>query len=369
MSVHNHAFHGSDLEKIETEYGIPKEKIVSFSANVNPLGCPKSAEDALKNNLDAISRYPDRDYIRLKEAISSYTGADSGHIVLGSGVTELLSLFLGLISPRSALIAGPAYSEYERDLKRLDCRINYCMAREDRNFVLTKEELLAETTKGTNLVILCNPNNPTSGALKRSDIAYLAEKYAQKGILFLIDETYAEFSKEQEGITAAPLIDRFSNLMVLRGTSKFFATPGLRLGYCLTSSKELLAKAEKKQDPWNINAAAEVCGSVMFQDENYIQKVQETIEKEKHYVCESLSKIPGVRIFPVYANFVLVKLPEGSITSGMLFEELIKKGMMIRDCSSFSTLGSRFIRICFMSHEDNVRLIAAIEEALRAKPK
>lgn len=367
MSAQNHAFHGSDLEKIEIEYGIPKEKIVSFSANVNPLGCPKSAEEALKNNLDAISRYPDRDYTRLKAAIASYTGADPAHIVLGSGVTELLSLFLGLILPKSALIIGPAYSEYEKDLKRLGCKVSYCMAGEAKDFVLTREEILTAAEEGTDLVILCNPNNPTSGALKKADIAYLAEKYAQKGILLLIDETYVEFSMERENITAASLIGRFSNLIVLRGTSKFFATPGLRLGYGLTGSKELLAKAEKTQDPWNINAAAELCGSFMFQDEAYIRQVQETMEEEKQYVCESLVQIPGIRIFPVYANFVLVKLPENSMTSGALFEELVRKGMMIRDCSTFPILGNRFIRICFMSHEDNVRLITAMKEALLGK--
>lgn len=367
MNAQNHAFHGSDLEKIEEEYGIPKERIVSFSANVNPLGCPESAKEALKDNLDAISRYPDRDYTQLKTAIASYTDADPVHIVLGSGVTELLSLFLGLILPKSALIIGPAYSEYEKDLKRLGCEVSYCMAEEAKDFVLTKEEILAATEERTDLVILCNPNNPTSGALKKSDIAYLAEEYDKMGILLLIDETYAEFSTEREDITAASLIERFSNLVVLRGTSKFFATPGLRLGYALTGSKELLAKAEKTQDPWNINAAAEICGSVMFRDEAYIRQVQETMEKEKQYVCESLTQIPGIRIFPVYANFVLVKLPEGSITSDALFEELVKKGMMIRDCSTFPTLDNRFIRICFMSHKDNMRLITAIKEALLGK--
>ncbi|MCH5281617.1 MAG: aminotransferase class I/II-fold pyridoxal phosphate-dependent enzyme [Lachnospiraceae bacterium] len=365
MNVQNHAFHGSDLEKIEAEYGIDAKKIISFSANVNPLGCPKSAEDALKNNLDAISRYPDRDYRRLKEAIASYTGADPTRIVLGSGVTELLSLFLGLILPKSALIAGPAYSEYEKDLKRLGCKVRYCMAEEEKDFIITKEDMLKETSEGTDLVILCNPNNPTSGAFTRSDISFLAGEYEKKGILLLIDETYVEFSEKD--LSAASLISQFSNLIVLRGTSKFFATPGLRLGYALTGSKELLAMAEKKQDPWNINAAAEICGSVMFQDKDYIRQVRRTVEAEKQYVCESLLQIPGIHIFPVFANFVLVKLPEGSMTSGMLFEELLKKGMMIRDCSTFPTLGSRFIRICFMSHEDNVRLVTAIKEALTEK--
>ena len=99
MKKQDTAFHGSDLEKIEENYGIPKERIVSFSANVNPMGFSKKAEEALKNNVSVISRYPDRDYKELKKAIASYTGASSKNILLGNGVTELLTLFINLISP------------------------------------------------------------------------------------------------------------------------------------------------------------------------------------------------------------------------------------------------------------------------------
>lgn len=364
MKKQGTAFHGSDLEKIEEEYGIPKEHIVSFSANVNPVGFSEKAGEALKNNISVISRYPDRDYKELKEAIASYTGAASKNIILGNGVTELLTLFISLISPKHAVIAGPTYSEYEKDLKRYGSKIGYIMAQESSDFILTAENIIENTPDETDLLFLCNPNNPTSGALYKKDLEKLCKDLKKRNIWLLIDETYVEFSLHSHEITAADLTGTYKNLFVLRGTSKFFATPGLRLGYALTGNEDLLDRAAKAQDPWNINSAADLMGTVMFRDTGFIDRIKETMEREKQYVCQSLSEIEGIRIFPVNGNFVLVKLPENSLTSGELFDILIRQGMMIRDCSTFSVLGDRFIRICFMEHKDNERLILAIKKAL-----
>lgn len=358
------AFHGSDLEKIEAVYGIKKENIINFAANVNPLGFSKKAASVLADDLSIISRYPDPAYTKLKKAISAYTNANSDNIILGNGVTELLSLFLSIINPIKAVIIGPTYSEYEKDLERLGCEICHIDALETNDFVLTADEILKQTPSGTDLVILCNPNNPTSGALRRPELIKLAHAYQELGTYLMIDETYVEFSKDSDEISSASLTNHFDHLLVLRGTSKFFATPGLRLGYALTKNAKLLASARAIQDPWNINSVAETVGSVMFTDEEYIRLVQKTMEEERGYVCDALSKIDGMKIFPVNGNIVLAKLPEGSLTSDELFDILIRQGLMIRSCTSFRPLGNRFIRICFMSHEDNVKLISAISNAL-----
>lgn len=364
MNKTKNEFHGSDLEKIQDVYGIPKENIVSFSANVNPLGFSPKAAKALTEHMEVISRYPDRDYRDLKEAIASYTKAAPENIILGNGVTELLSLFISLIAPRHALIAGPTYSEYAKDLTRTGTNIHYIDACEEDNFVPDAKRLVRETPDETDLVILCNPNNPTSGALFKEDLEYLASNFQERHIWLLIDETYAEFSREYNRITASDLTGRYDNLFVLRGTSKFFATPGLRLGYALTGNRELLDKAAKVQDPWNINSAADLVGTVMFRDTDYMELVRKTMEIEKDYVCSQLASIKGMQTYPVNGNFVLAKLPDNAPDSDELFDILIRQGMMIRSCSTFPSLGNRFIRICFMSHEDNCRLIAGIREAL-----
>ena len=102
-------FHGSDLEKIEAVYGIKKEDIISFSANVNPLGVSFRLRETLTNHIDAITSYPDREYTSLRKCIAEYTGADFENIVVGNGSTELISLFIQIAHPSKALIVGPTY--------------------------------------------------------------------------------------------------------------------------------------------------------------------------------------------------------------------------------------------------------------------
>ena len=109
-------FHGSDLEKIERAYGIRKEDITSFSANVNPLGVSPKLRSTISSHIDAITTYPDREYTSLRRCIADYTGCDMENVLVGNGSTELISLFIQLAHPKKAMIVGPTYSEYEREI-------------------------------------------------------------------------------------------------------------------------------------------------------------------------------------------------------------------------------------------------------------
>ena len=100
MIKHKDHFHGSDLEKIETIYGIKKEEIISFSANVNPLGISPKLRDSLSSHIDAISCYPDRDYTLLRESIATYAHTEKDNIIVGNGSTELISLFIQITHPK-----------------------------------------------------------------------------------------------------------------------------------------------------------------------------------------------------------------------------------------------------------------------------
>ena len=116
MIKHKDHFHGSDLEKIEEIYGIKKEEIVSFSANVNPLGVSPLLRTTLADKIDAITTYPDREYTSLRKCIAAYCGTDHENVIVGNGSTELISLFIQIEHPKKAMIIGPTYSEYEREI-------------------------------------------------------------------------------------------------------------------------------------------------------------------------------------------------------------------------------------------------------------
>ena len=362
MLKHKDHFHGSDLEKIEEIYHIRKEDITSFSANVNPLGISPRLRDTLSKHVDAISTYPDRDYTKLRKSICAYTGAEFDNIIVGNGSTELISLFIQTTQPQKALILGPTYSEYEREIALQGGQTLYYPLKEEDLFQINVEDFCSQLNDSLDLLVLCNPNNPTSTAITRKEMRKILDRAMQYGISVMVDETYEEFTDAGSKISSIPLTNNYNNLIVLRGISKFFAAPGLRLGYAVTGNPDLLKYINTKKNPWTINSLAEIAGCIMFSDKEYIEKTRALITSERNRLYDLLNTWEYVKVYPSCSNFLLVKILREDVTSEMVFDHCIRKGLMIRDCSTFPFLDNSFIRFCVMSPEKNNALMEALRE-------
>ena len=353
----NAEFHGSDIEEVSSYYNIPKDSIVCFGANVNSLGLSANVKEKLAANLDLITRYPDRNYTSLKETIAEYCGIHSENIIVGNGSTELISLLIQTRRPKSALLVAPTYSEYGRELSLIGGKESYYSLKKENAFKLDIDDFCKTIESGHDLVILCNPNNPTSSALTTDEIEIILKTCKKCNSFLMIDETYVEFAPEISRISAMSLIDRWDNLMILRGISKFYAAPGLRFGYGATSNLEFLEHLKTFQNPWSLNHLAAFAGEEMFKDHDYFNKTRNLILSERERIQSELQKIPMIKIYPALANFFLIELLCSDTTSKDLFEFFIRQGLMIRDCSSFKELDGEFFRFCIMSPEDNTRLL------------
>jgi threonine-phosphate decarboxylase len=357
-------FHGSDLEKIEQYYGIKKEDITSFSANVNPLGISPKLRTTLADKIDAITGYPDREYSSLRKCIASYVNTDMERVIVGNGSTELISLFIQITHPKKAFIIGPTYSEYEREVSLGGGESHYYRLDENMDFNLDVDHFSKELTNDYDLLIICNPNNPTSSAIQRNDMKKILDACKQKNITCMIDETYVEFAEDMDSITSIPLAESYNNIIILRGISKFFAAPGLRLGYAVCGNDDLIKEINKRKNPWTINTLAAIAGEIMFTDMNYISETKTLISDERNRICKVLDTCKNVKYYPPTANFILVKILKDDITAADLFDAAIRKGLMIRDCSTFPFLDLKFFRFCFMSPEKNTELLDLLLELL-----
>lgn len=365
MTDQKEHFHGSDLEKIEQIYGIEKENIVSFSSNVNPLGISYQLKKELASHLDVITTYPERDYATLRKAIAEYVHTSFEHILVGNGSTELISLVTQLVKPKNALILGPTYSEYEHEISLDGGQFSYFRLREENDFLLDANALLEALTNDLDLLVICNPNNPTSTQINQRTMASILDTCQKHGIFVMIDETYVEFSERYHDVTAVPLTEIYSNVIVLRGISKFFAAPGLRLGYAVCSNKDLLEGINHFKKPWTINSLAAIAGEIMFQDTNYIQQTTHLISSERDRICSILDEHADVlKYYPPHANFILLRILKDDINSDMLFDAAIKKGLMIRNCASFPFLDNKYLRFCFMNPQDNDTLLEVLLQSL-----
>lgn len=366
-------FHGSDLEKIERYYGIKKENIVNFAGNVNPLGISTMLKQSLAQHIDAITDYPDREYTSLRRSIGDYVNREvpeqkkcsMEHILVGNGSTELISLFIQFIKPGKALIISPTYSEYERELTLGGSIIDYFPLEEKADFVLDLNALKNSLGSGYDLLVICNPNNPTSTAIKTDTMAEILSCCREQNIYCMVDETYVEFAPDIRDISSVSLLADYPGLIIIRGISKFFAAPGLRLGYAMVADTKLISLVNERKNPWTINTLASLAGEIMFSDEEYISRTRAHTEEERERIKTELTSMSGVKYFEPSANFILLKILRADITSHELFEGAVKRGMLIRDCSTFPGLSDRFIRFCFLSRENNSRLLEYLKEVFQ----
>lgn len=338
--------HGGNLDLIQNEYGISKNKIIDLSANINPIGMPK-----INIDLKILERYPDPEYKILRGSIGNYVGSNEKNIIVGNGSSELISNFIRVIGAPKTLIAMPTYSEYERESKLIGSTIKYYVAQEKNDFEIGIEDLLEALSCKPNLFILCNPNNPTGQNISNEKLEIIISYCKQNNIFVMIDEAYAEFFCE----SAINFINKFDNLVIIRGISKFFSMPGLRLGYAVTSNLNLIAQVNKIKDPWSVNSLANEIGKIIFTDKNYIAKTKNHIANEYDFIKNEFAKINNLKLYDTHANFFMGKILNNKSATD-LFRHLLKNNLLIRDLTDCKFLGNKFFRFSISTHEINLLL-------------
>lgn len=346
--------HGANLFDLEKKYGFKKEEMMDFSSNINPFGASQKALKAISENPQIVSIYPDPHYKILKESISHYSKSNIENIILGNGATSLISGFIKEVAPKNALVLSPAYSEYKKELEKIDSNIFELILKPEENFLTSSEEIIekAKATEST-LIVICNPNNPTGTILDRESIRKIA---ASINGYIMVDETYIEFT-DKCLYSSSELCDEIPNLFVIRGTSKFFSTPGLRLGYGIISDKKIKSSLEKYTSLWGINIFADIMGSLMFTDELYQRDTYKNICEERTFLINSLSSFNDLKVYPSFGNFILCEIKTKKIKAKDLYKNLIKDKIIIRNCESFQGLSEYYFRVCTLKRQENEYLI------------
>lgn len=365
-------FHGGNIYKIFREKNI--DKILDYSSNINPYGLPENLKKEIFEKLFVLERYPDPDYIELREKIAEKNNLNIENIIVGNGATEIIFLFMKILSPKKVLIVSPTFGEYERAIKAStlandSLEINYFELKETENFVLNIKNLETELENNYDLLILCNPNNPTGQFLKLKKLEEILKICEQKNTKLFVDEAFVEFVEDWENESIINSKENKENLFVIRAFTKFFAIPGLRLGYGICFNKNLLKKMLEKKEPWSVNNIADLAGQTVLDDENYIQKTKEWIKDQKKYMYENLNKIEGLRAYKTEVNFILLKIEDNLLEKGLdvknLRKKMLEKGILIRDASNFIYLDKHYFRLAIKDRLNNEKVIETLTSILK----
>lgn len=338
---------------------------VLYNANLNPMGAPQSVTKAMADYADAVIRYPDSYYPALKDSIATYTGSKSEHIILGSGSSDLLRQYVTLLAPKKAMVLVPSYTEYETVLNTFGCEIEYYELSEESDFQFDIADFVGHLDSSIDLIILGNPNNPTSQLISRDDMETMAEVCKELDTFLLIDEMYIEFVDKYQDVTCVPLVESYDNLAVLRSCSKFFAVPGLRLAYAMTSNQQLLDMSKLISAPNPVSSITAAVCTEMFKDKKYIKESQSQIYTERNLIFSAMSTNKNVKLFKPSANYMLVKILKDDVSAGQIAAHCNLKGIVIRNCENIRGLSDKYIRFCFMKPSQNDLLVNTILELLK----
>jgi len=363
--VKNANGHGGNVYAAARELRRPAGALLDFSASINPLGPSPKALRALAGGRSALSHYPDPDCWDLRRCLASRWKLSPDQIVVGNGSTELIHLLPRALAIRHALVIAPTFSEYARSVERAGGRATLLPAkrREDYRPPLEHAVRLLRSNrtgrKKIDAIFLCHPNSPTGQICDVNEVHELVKGADRAGAWMVLDETFIEYCEKR---SLLPRLSGLSRLIILRSFTKFYALPGLRIGY-LAASKRVASRVKACQPPWSVNALAQVAAVEAFNDQRHAKRSLLYMEQERDRFSNRLGAMPGLTLFPSRGNFLLVELPRARRAS-QIAAALRRQDMLIRDCSSVPGLNSRTVRIAVRTRRENDRLADALNYLL-----
>ncbi len=342
--------HGGDLLEALKRWQPVTGKFIDFSSNINPLGTPPGLIEHLVAVLPEIVAYPSPQARELREKLAGYFNISTERLVIGNGANDLIHQLVNWIKPRRVLVPAPSFSEYERAARYSGAAVNYYYLPPVKKLDL--EKITAETEQG-DLIIICNPNNPTGLLQPRAELINLVEGAGKRGAVVMIDESFIQLTgrpQESMGDYSA------GNLWIITSLTKNWGLPGLRLG-CAAGPVDLVKQFTRWKDPWNVNSLAQVAGIYCCEAKEFIKDTIDLIKRERAYLLDAFQKTGRFKVFEGAANFLLMRCDSAGFKVAQFQEDLARQGVLIRRADNFKGLDHRFLRIAVKNRCDNQKLL------------
>lgn len=330
--------HGDDRYQYQD-----KNIVADFSSNVWHGVWPEDLEKFIKAKTYKVRHYPEPNAESLQEALADYHQLPAGNILVTNGGTEAFYLIAKAFENTSATIPIPTFSEYEDS-----CNIHHI------NISFINRNKLPDHAPETELVYICNPNNPTGEIITLDNIKKMLDKHPD--VFFIIDEAFKDFTTQN--ISIIKLLNQYKNLIIVKSLTKTFSIPGLRLGYIL-APPDIIKKLQACKMPWSVNTLAIEAGKYIMADYERFKPDFNTALKTSRKLQNAVNQIEGLTPIASQTTFFLIKLNKGN--SADLKTYLLKTfGILIRDASNFSGLDETYVRVSPQTYDQNEYLLKAL---------
>lgn len=349
---------GRSKEEIVNEFNINEKDIIKLGSNENPWGPSSKVKTAILNEVDNVNRYPESDLTKLESEIANYAGVKPNQVIIGGdGADEVLdSLIKTFIEPGDEFIVPlPSYTYYEFLLKPYGAIPIYGNWDLNSN-TLDVDSILNSLSDKTKMIFLCSPNNPTGAVINEEDIKTILDA---TNALVIIDEAYIEYAESNH----VNLIKDYSNVFILRTFSKVMGLAGMRIGYGL-SNGENIEYMHRIKPVFSLTRLSYVAALATLKDKKFIEDSIIKGKESRDLLYEGVSKINKLHVLKSQSNFMVIDVRETGFTANELSYELLKKGVIVRDCTSFKGLDEYWIRISIATIEEDKKFLNILKEVV-----
>ena len=346
--------HGGDALAMGLNVSHRDRSPLDFSVNVNPLGPSPAALVAAHEALQQVDAYPDRGCCNLRCALGEHYDVDLAAIVCGNGASDLVWRLAAATRPAQVLVCAPTFSEYAEAARFHGAQVREFALDAAHDFDVPAA-FVAAVAPETDIVFICNPNNPTGGLVDQAVLDAVAQRCEEVGALLVIDECFLGFDARAARLSFVRRAAQSQNVLVLNAFTKTYGLAGLRLGYVVTGNERLRSSLTAAGQAWPVSSVAQAAGIAALGDAEYLRHACQLVEAERSWLSRELAA-RGFACVPSSANYLLFRSGDEGLP-----QRLLEQGVLVRPCASFSGLDSHWTRIAVRTHPENLQLIAALD--------
>ena len=353
---------GRPISEVAREYGLDESKIVKLASNENPLGMPKSAQDAMLAAAADLGRYPDSNGFELKKVLSASLDVPADWITLGNGSNDILELAARAVAQLGddIIFSRHAFAVYPLASQAVGARaIEVAPTASYGHDLPAMLKAVQSSGDKAKLVFVANPNNPTGSYLQPAEIEAFLQA-VPTNVVVVLDEAYNEYLAPEQRYDAIAWVKRFPNMILSRSFSKAYGLAGLRIGYGV-AQPALTDLLNRIRQPFNVNSLAQVAAIAAFQDSAFLQQGYEVNHAGYLQLTQAFTEI-GLTYLPSAGNFVLVKVGEDDEAGVRVNLALLKRGIIVRPVGNYGL--PKWLRISIGLPEENAAFINAFREIL-----
>ncbi|MCF6524572.1 histidinol-phosphate aminotransferase family protein [Streptomyces sp. JJ36] len=343
----------------------PERPRLDFCIPCNPYFPPPEVFDRLRDSVERILRYYPSDAGTVTAELCRVLGLNRQTVVMGNGSTELITWIDHLLVRESLAVPVPTFGRWTDQPMETGKRVDMFPLREEQDFALDPAEYVRFVrSRGSRVAVLCNPNNPDGGYLRRSQVLWLLDQLAALDLV-VVDESFIDFVDAEAEPSVADEACVRHNVVVLKSLGKNFGLHGVRFGY-LVANPALAATVRDALPKWNLNAFAETVVFLLGEYASQYRQSLTLLSRDRSHMSLALAGVPGLVVFLSQGNFLLVRLPAGVDGVELRDRLLTEHGIFVRECGNKLNSSSRFLRLVVRPAQDVDRLVTALRAELGA---